>query len=126
MVNQRVECRGCSGTGEGFCGRRCGPCRGTGEVVLTIEHDGSLCPMEGEELLAALADAPEADRDDACGTLCADCGRHMADPRGALCTGCLAGWFSPGVTVPRDISEGPRPTIFDGFVSGLALASVTL
>ena len=49
-MSQRVECRGCSGTGEGFCGRRCGACRGRGSVVLTIEHDGSLCPMEGEEL----------------------------------------------------------------------------
>ena len=50
MVNHRVECRGCDGTGEGHNGRVCSGCRGRGTVVLTIEHDGSLCPMEGEEL----------------------------------------------------------------------------
>jgi hypothetical protein len=65
---------------------------------------------------AAMSGAPMADRGDACGTLCDECGRHMADPRGPTCTGCLASWFTPGVTVARDVSEGPRPVIFDGFV----------
>lgn len=79
-----------------------------------------LCPTCAEVLTAdavdaAMSGAPEADRGDACGTLCDECGRHMADPRGPTCTGCLASWFTPGVTVARDVSEGPRPVIFDGF-----------
>lgn len=52
-----VECRECEGTGEGF-GRPCGGCRGRGERVVPVEHDGSLCAMEADlEAQASIADA---------------------------------------------------------------------
>jgi hypothetical protein len=42
-----VECRECDGTGEGF-GRPCGGCRGRGERIVSVQHDGSLFAMEAE------------------------------------------------------------------------------
>lgn len=75
------------------------------------QADRELDEMALEE---ALADAPEADRDAReAGTLCEECGRHMADARGPLCSCCTASWFTPGVTVPRADHEGPRPVVFD-------------
>lgn len=50
MIRHEVECGSCDGTGEGSGGHRCGGCKGRGVRVLRIEHDESLCPMEGEEL----------------------------------------------------------------------------
>ena len=75
--------------------------------------DADVAREEEAALDAAMGDAPEADRDDAMGTLCEECGRHMADPRGPVCDGCAASWFTPGVYVPRADHEGPRPTVFD-------------
>lgn len=52
-----VECRECEGTGEGF-GRPCGGCRGRGERIVPVQHDGSLCTMEvALEAEASIADA---------------------------------------------------------------------
>ena len=75
--------------------------------------DADVAREEEAALDAAMGDAPEADRDDAMGTLCEECGRHMADPRGPVCDGCAASWFTQGVYVPRADHEGPRPTVFD-------------
>ena len=84
-------------------------------------HEGdALCDTCGDALDedVALDDAPEADRDAReAGTLCAECGRHMADARGPVCSCCAASWFTPGVFVPRADHEGPRPAIFDCAVS---------
>ena len=74
----------------------------TGDVAALLDvRDGALvcrwCEARAEHELdeaaleEALADAPEADRDAAMtGTLCEECGRHMADARGALCSCCAA------------------------------------
>lgn len=76
--------------------------------------DGCRAALDEDVAQEALADAPEADREAReAGTLCEECGRHMADARGPLCSCCAASWFTPGVTVPRADHEGPRPVIFD-------------
>lgn len=75
---------------------------------------GCRAALDEDVATEALADAPEADRDAReAGTLCDECGRHMADARGALCSCCAASWWTPGVYVPRADHEGPRPTVFD-------------
>ena len=52
---------------------------------------GCRAALDEDVATEALADAPEADRDAAMtGTLCEECGRHMADARGALCSCCAA------------------------------------
>lgn len=97
----------------------------TGDVaaLLDVRDDAAVCrwcesraerELDAAELDAILADAPEADRDAVmAGTLCDECGRHMADARGPLCSCCAADWFTPSVFVPRADHEGPRPVVFD-------------
>lgn len=77
-----------------------------------------LCPScvepDEDDLAELLAGSPEPDRDAAiAGTLCEECGRHMADARAEICSCCAASWWTPGVTVPRADHEGPRPVVFD-------------
>ena len=95
----------------------CAPCACCRIESTDLDAHG-LCPScvepDEDDLAELLAGSPEADRDAAiAGTLCEECGRHMADARAEICSCCAASWWTPGVTVPRADHEGPRPVVFD-------------
>lgn len=103
------------------------PCAACRIESVDLDADGC-CPScreadDSDDLAAILADAPEPDRDAwMAGTLCDECGRHMADARGPICSCCAASWWTPGVTVPRADHEGPRPSVFDAASASEAAA----